>query len=60
MQCVLKKVEDTGQVEEQVARLKLSTADEQNLKVISLRSRKEFSKDLRDASGSSADPSTVQ
>jgi len=43
---------------------KISTADQQYMKVMSLRKRKKSSKDLtqdlRDASGPSVDPSTVQ
>ena len=66
VQCALKIFEETGQVEDKrrsVRPKKLSTANEQHLKVMSLRKRKKSSKyltqDLRDASGPSADPSTV-
>ena len=55
-------MEETRRVEEKrrsVRSKKLSTADEQYLKVMSLRKRKRSSKDLRDASGPSADPSTA-
>ncbi|KAL3974221.1 trafficking protein particle complex subunit 2 [Sarotherodon galilaeus] len=67
VQCVLKKFQQTGQVEDKRRSgrpKKLSTADEQYLKVMSLRNRKRSSKDLtqdlRDASGPSVDPATVR
>lgn len=66
VQCVCKNADKAEQVEDKrglKTSLKLSTADEQSLKFMSWRSGKKSNKDLkhdlRNASGPSANPSTV-